>query len=276
MNQSESQDSEEYTINDRIELDELEDLYISIVQQLAQRYAVANQQLAMKYMKTAWKIASVWENDCNRDGTSGNPLVTEKANLLLQCKGFVSDVEKERLSNGSRLFFEQNVSQELQIERQREFYSEFPDPLYFKVGVPQSLSVKIRLKPDEKRNSKNTSIGTQPLSLSHIDESKLHLLNGFYLVYGNIQCIYKFESSKEIKVNVISKKEALRVINQLLKVIRPEMLKGTAAKNCWYPKRSEKRKPHELSGIKAHAIGYDLYRSDGTRTSIHFRNQREG
>ncbi len=242
---------------------EAEVRYKTLVEQLARNYGVANSQLRYEYLGIALRINKIWFYD--PDGVFGSSVAKKRVGIH-QIENIVRDVESKCLADKSRFFFEWETNKETQIERQREFYSEFKDPLDFSISL-HDINVKIRLKPTVKTNSNGTPIGTQPISLPHVDTSKLHLLDRFYLTYGNLQCIYKFDSGKEIKINVQSRKEGLRIVNQLLKVVRPDVLKGSAAKNCIF---SEHKKGIELAGKRANSIGYWIYHPDGSHTKHSF------
>lgn len=242
---------------------EVEKRYRTLIEQLAQNYGVANDSLQHQYMKAAYQINSIWLYD--PDGVLGSS-VARKRVCIRQIEDIICDIENKRLSNESHLFFRWDTNRETQIEKQREFYSEFTDQLDFSIKAHE-INIKVRLKPNVKTNSKGTPIGTQPLSIPHVDIDKLHLLDGFYLIYGNVQCIYRFDSGKEIKVNVQSQKEGLRVINRLLKIVRPEVTKGTAAKHCIF---SEHKKGIELAGERANCIGYWIYCPDSSHSEHSF------
>jgi hypothetical protein len=111
----------------------------------------------------------------------------------------------------------------------------------------KNTSIKISLKLNNKHDVNNIPLGTQSLHVPHIDRTKLDALKGFYLFYGDIQCIYRFDSGREIKVYVKDKNEGFRVINKLLKVVRSEQRKGNAQKHCKF-KEVKRNKKHGTKG----------------------------
>ena len=240
---------------------ELRGRYIKVVEKLARNYGVANEKLSKVYSDAADRIGEIWEDEIN--GCSS--LIEEEA-LVSQIEGIFYEAENRRLTEQKTLFFKRNVDETLQANKQYKLYIQLPEYEYFSINlkkkncshldvIENDISVELQLKPSKTVNNNNNPVGTQSIGIPHVDESKLDLLDGFHFIYGNCRCTYKFDSGKEIKVNVSTRKEALRVINQLLKIVRPEMIKGTAAKIC---KFSENSKPHHLAGIRADLIGIGI------------------
>jgi hypothetical protein len=114
----------------------------------------------------------------------------------------------------------------------------------------ENTSIKITLKLDKTHDTNNKPLGTQFFHVPHIDETKLDALKSFYLIYGDIQCIYRFDSGKEIRVYVKDKREGFRVINKLLKVVRSENLQGNAQKHCEFKEVKRNKKPGTKGTLK--------------------------
>lgn len=133
----------------------------------------------------------------------------------------------------------------------------------------ENISIKISLKLDKTHDDNNKSLGTQSFRVPHIDETKLDALKGFYLIYGDIQCIYKFDSGKKITVYVKGNDEGIRVINQLLKVVRSEHRKGNAQKHCEFKEVKRNKKPETKGTLKyLHIID-----STGRNERYEFKNR---
>lgn len=235
--------------------------YIDVVEKLAMNYGVANEKLSKLYSAAAFDIGEIWD--------SGED---DEEALATQIESIFGEVEERRLTEKSTLCFSRDVDEEIQANRQFKLYIGMPDAEHFHIKLKKrsvshldisdyGTSIKIRLKPATKQNNNNNPVGIQSIVIPHADENKLDLLAGLHFIYGNCQCIYKFDSGKEIKINVSTRKEALRVINLLLKVVRPEVIKGTAAKNC---KFIENQKPHHLAGVRADLVNIAIkFMGDG-------------
>lgn len=242
---------------------EIESRYIMVVENLAKNYGVANEKLEKIYKDAAHKIGEIWKE---LDYPTLRYFGKEEA-FLSKMEDIFREAENRRLTEEKTLFFKRNVDETTQANRQFKLYLQLPHHHRFHIHLKSKnlshldisendMRVDIHLKPAKKENSKKNPVGVQILRVPHIDESKLEeVLTGFHFTYGDCRCVYKFDSGKEIKINVSTRKEALRVINQLLKLVKPEALKGTAAKNC---KFSENSKPHNLTGVRADAIGFHI------------------
>ena len=109
---------------------EVEKRYRTLIEQLAQNYGVANDSLQHQYIKAVYQINSIWLYD--PDGVLGSS-VARKRVLIRQIEAIIYDIENKRLSNESHLFFRWGTSKEIQIEKQRELYSEVTDQLNFSI-----------------------------------------------------------------------------------------------------------------------------------------------
>ena len=123
--------------------------------------------------------------------------------------------------------------------------------------------------------NKGNAIGTQTISIPHVDESKLDVLKDFYLVYGNMRCVYKFSSGKLIKVNVKDEKEALRVVNKLLQVVKPEMNQGTAKAHGIFTQLPEDGEGHELVGERGKLFNVYVFDREGNKRHHFFKKETE-
>ena len=130
--------------------------------------------------------------------------------------------------------------------------------------------VEIKLRVAKKYNKNGNPIGTQTISIPHVDESKLNTLKDFNIFYGSVRCVYKFTSNKLIKINAKDKAEGVRVINKLLKIVKPEMFLGTAQKHGIFTDRPEDRESHELVGEKGKLFQVYVFDPTGERRSHSF------
>jgi hypothetical protein len=124
----------------------------------------------------------------------------------------------------------------------------------------EDVSVKISMKPDKSYNRNQKSTGTQYLNIPHIDESKLDALRDFYFTYGKWECVYQFAPvsglsiGKQIKIRSKTKKEGIRAIDELLKIVRLDMIKGDAKTHCTYTQKDK----HSLDGIRATVKDWEI------------------
>ena len=231
--------------------------YVKVVERLAMNYGVANEKLSRLYSSAAYDISEIWD-ECG----GFNSITDESEAINTQIESIFREVEERRLTEKSTLYFVRDVDEEIQANRQYKLYIGMSGLEHLHINLKKrsvshldiadyGVSIKIKLKPATKQNINNNPVGIQSIGIPHVDETKLDILDGFHLIYGNCQCIYKFDSGKEIKINVSTRKEALRVVNFLLKVVRPEVIKGTAAKNC---KFIESQKSHHLEGVRADLV----------------------
>jgi hypothetical protein len=253
---------------------EFDAFYRSIVQQLAMYYGEAENITKKKqdiYENAANEIRNIYDYDDIKIPMFAMNIT--EIELDRKVKQFIEridtsisalesifkDAERKVLARRSKLDSDLSLAQ--QATRQHQFFLEFSNPKDFAIDFRHKsnksiidLSAEIRLKPDKKVNSNGNSIGTQIIRIPHIDVKKLHLLEGFSFVYGNEQCIYNFDSGKEIKINAYTRTEAIKTVNRLLKVIKPERRKGHAADHCSIKSTG---KIIELTGVKAKLI--DVY-----------------
>ena len=235
--------------------------YIKVIEKLAMNYGVANEKLGNLYSMAASNISDIWEDEIENCSAQA-----EKEVFVSQIEAIFNEIESRRLTEGSTLYFRRDVDESTQANRQFKLYLGIAENDRFSINLKKrscshldvsenDTSIELQLKPAKKENNNRNPVGIQRIGIPHVDESKLDTLNGFHFIYGNCRCIYRFDSGKEIKINVSTRKEALRVINQLLKVVRPEVIKGSAAKNCKFPESS---KSHHLEGIRADLVGIDV------------------
>lgn len=133
----------------------------------------------------------------------------------------------------------------------------------------EGIKIKISIRVEKKNDNNGKPLGTQTLQVPHVDKTKIDTLRDFYLIYGNIQCIYKFDSGKQIKVFAKDKKEGIRVINRLLKVVIPKYLKCKAEKHCTFTEVSEKAK----TGIKGSLKCVHIVDGVGEEKLYEFQNR---
>ncbi len=250
---------------------EFDAFYRSIVQQLAMYYGEAENITTKKqdiYENAANEIRKIYDSDdikipmfaMNITEIELDSKVEQFIELIdssiSALESIFKDTERKVLARRRKLDSDLSFAQ--QATRQHLFFFNFSNPqdlgINFRNKSNKSiidLSAEIRLKSDKKVNSNGNSIGTQIIRVPHIDVKKLHLLKGFSFTYGNEQCIYEFDSGKQIKINAYDRAEAIKTVNRLLKVIKPEMHKGYAADHSSIKSTG---KIIELTGIKAKLV----------------------
>lgn len=139
----------------------------------------------------------------------------------------------------------------------------------------EEINAKISIKVDHEytkttdKEATRQPIGTQYIQVPHVDKGNLDKLKGFYLTYGNTQCVYKFSSRKEIKIFVKDREEGIRVINKLLKIVRHEKLEGDAKAHCSFTEVREKKK----AGMKGTLTHLHTIDSTGKRELYEFKSK---
>ena len=114
----------------------------------------------------------------------------------------------------------------------QKFTQQTEDKISFAKGTaekdPNMIRLDVQLSPSLLYTKSGTSVGKRYISVPHIDESKLGNFRDFTFIHGSITRLYCFADKKQIKVKAISEEEGNRAINQLLKLVQPEWILGTA------------------------------------------------
>ncbi|PSB57758.1 hypothetical protein [Chamaesiphon polymorphus] len=135
-------------------------------------------------------------------------------------------------------------------------YSYMPESTYIKVNwdavakeiskAADGITIKIAIKPKGSVNKSSKPVGTQYITLPHVDKSKTQELEGFSFIYGREHCVYKFSFGRPITINVLNRDEGVKAINRLMKTVVDPMKRRVTEKDLVF-KTLEK---HSLEGIK--------------------------
>lgn len=112
--------------------------------------------------------------------------------------------------------------------------------------LANGITIQINIKPKGGINKNFKPVGTQYITLPHVDKTKTRELEGFSFIYGREQCTYNFPSGKSITINTSNKQGGVQAINSLMKAVIDPMKKRVTTKNLVF-KTLEK---HSLEGIK--------------------------
>lgn len=101
------------------------------------------------------------------------------------------------------------------------------------------------------------------IQIKNIDRDKITLLSSFNFKIGSVLIMYTLKDGSQIKLNCSTQKEGHKAINELLKVIKVDLLQGTSEEHSYIgtvPSDSGKLK---LDGLTLEAISLQLHDRNG-------------